>query len=254
MSVPDTPREVDSAAAVARPPIRSGLVIIPTYNEKPNLTELLPKVLLQDTRLHVLVVDDNSPDGTHEVAEEFARREPRVSALLRPGKEGLGRAYLTGFSRGLAGDYDVLITMDADLSHRPDYLPSMLQRAEAADVVIGSRYVEGGGTVNWAVHRRLLSRGGNAYARAVLGLPVRDCSSGFVLYRREVLESIALSRVRSEGYSFLMEIKYLASKAGFSLVEIPIVFTERLGGRSKISKAILIEALWLVWWLRWGPR
>jgi dolichol-phosphate mannosyltransferase len=235
-----------------RPRIRGGLVILPTYNEKPNVSQVVPEVLRQDARLSVLVVDDYSPDGTYRIVREIARNNPRVGLLLRRSKQGLGRAYVDGFAEGLAAGYDVLITMDADLSHQPTYLPTMLEEAAAADVVIGSRYVEGGSTLNWALHRRLLSRGGNAYARTVLGLPVRDCTSGFVLYRRRVLESIPLDEVKSEGYSFLMEVKYLAYREGFLLKEIPIVFAERRGGRSKISKAVLIEAVWMVWKLRCG--
>jgi dolichol-phosphate mannosyltransferase len=234
--------------------VTTGLVIVPTYNEALNVGRLLPRILAQDSRLHVLIVDDSSPDGTHVLVETMARRETRVSALVRPRKEGLGKAYKAGFSAGLAGSYDVFITMDADLSHQPEHLPVMLQEAARADVVIGSRYVPGGGTENWALHRRILSRAGNAYARTVLGLPIRDCSSGFVLYRRRVLESIALNDIRSEGYSFLMELKHLAHRAGFSMRESPIVFIERAGGKSKISKAILLEALWVVWRLRWTTR
>jgi dolichol-phosphate mannosyltransferase len=227
------------------------LVVIPTYNERENIARLLPHVLETDPRLEVLVVDDASPDGTGAVVDEVAAREPRVHALHRAGKEGLGTAYLAGFGWGLARNYRLLFEMDADFSHRPEDLPTFLERITDADVVVGSRYVGGRVTVvNWPLSRLMISLFGSWYARTITRLPVRDATGGFNCFRREVLEALDLSRVVSNGYAFQIEIKLRAWRRGFRLVEIPIVFTERDTGESKMSKRIVREAVWKVWQLR----
>jgi dolichol-phosphate mannosyltransferase len=229
------------------------LVIIPTYNERDNVSAIAPQVLAASPDIHVLFVDDNSPDGTGALVDEMAAREPRVHVLHRAGKLGLGTAYVEGFRWGLARDYQLLLEMDADFSHDPRYLPGMLERARAgADMVIGSRYVAGGGTVNWGIGRQIISRGGGFYARTVLGVPVRDLTAGFICYRRRVLESIDLGSVRSSGYGFQIEMKYRVLKAGFRVEEMPIVFEDRRVGQSKMSKKIFLEALTMVWRLRFG--
>jgi dolichol-phosphate mannosyltransferase len=230
---------------------RKVLVIIPTYDERENLPRILPKVLEQDEGIEVLIVDDNSPDGTGQLAEAMAAEDPRVHVLRRKGKEGLGKAYIAGFKWGLARDYDLLQEMDADLSHPPDHLPLMFESAEDYDVVVGSRYVGGRVTVvNWPISRLLLSIFGSFYARTITRLPIRDATGGFNCWRREVLETMALDRIASNGYAFQIELKLRAWRRGFSLVEIPIVFTERDTGESKMSKRIVREAVWKVWKLR----
>lgn len=227
------------------------LVIIPTYDEVENLPRIVPPVLAQDDRIDVLVVDDASPDGTGEIADELAAADPRVKVLHRPGKEGLGRAYLAGFRFGLEEGYDILFEMDADFSHPPDALPRLLALFDQADVVIGSRYVEGRVTVaNWPMSRLLISYFGSIYARTITRMPVRDGTGGFNGWKREVLEKVDLDRVQSNGYAFQIELKYRAWRAGFTLVESPILFTERDTGSSKMSKRIVREAVWRVWWLR----
>ena len=227
------------------------LIIIPTYNERENVPRIVPLVLAEDPRIHVLIVDDNSPDGTGELAEGIARDEPRVHVLRRAGKEGLGKAYLAGFAWGLERGYDLLVEMDADLSHHPDNLPSFIEKAHEYDVVIGSRYVGGRITVvNWPMGRLLLSYFGSWYARRITGVPVRDLTGGYNCWRRTVLESFDHSRVTSNGYMFQIELKYRAWRNGFKLIEIPIVFTERREGTSKMSKKIVREAVWKVWKLR----
>jgi dolichol-phosphate mannosyltransferase len=208
-------------------------------------------VLAEDPRIHVLIVDDNSPDGTGDLAEGIARDEPRVHVLRRAGKEGLGKAYLAGFAWGLERGYDLLVEMDADLSHHPDNLPSFIEKAHEYDVVIGSRYVGGRITVvNWPMGRLLLSYFGSWYARRITGVPVRDLTGGYNCWRRTVLESFDHSRVTYIGYMFQIELKYRAWRNGFKLIEIPIVFTERREGTSKMSKKIVREAVWKVWKLR----
>ncbi|MBT8487987.1 MAG: polyprenol monophosphomannose synthase [Gemmatimonadetes bacterium] len=227
------------------------LVIIPTYDEVENLPRIVPRVLAQDDRIDVLVVDDASPDGTGQIADELAAADPRVRVLHRPGKEGLGRAYLAGFRFGLDAGYDILFEMDADFSHPPDALPRLLALFDQADVVIGSRYVEGRVTVaNWPMSRLLISYFGSIYARTITRMPVRDGTGGFNGWKREVLETVDLDRVQSNGYAFQIELKYRAWRAGFTLVESPILFTERDTGSSKMSKRIVREAVWRVWWLR----
>ena len=227
------------------------LVIVPTYNEIDSLPRKIPLILEQDPRLDVLVVDDASPDGTGDLADDLAARDERVHVLHRPGKEGLGPAYLAGFAWGLEEGFDLLFEMDADISHPPEALPTMIELAERFDVVIGSRYVDGRVTVsNWPMSRLLVSYFGSWYARTITGMPVRDATGGFNGWRRHVLETVALDRVQSNGYAFQIELKYRAFRKGFSLVETPILFTERDFGESKMSRKIVREAVWRVWWLR----
>jgi dolichol-phosphate mannosyltransferase len=228
-----------------------GLVIIPTYNERENIQRIVPLVLEQDERLHVLVVDDGSPDGTGALADEIASREVRVHVLHRAGKLGLGTAYLEGFHWGITRNYDWLFEMDADFSHDPSHLPQFIEGLADFDLVLGSRYLEGRVTViNWPMGRLLLSYFANVYARIVTGLPVADATGGFKAFRRVVLETIALDKVESEGYAFQIEMSFRAWKKGFRIGEIPIVFVDRTLGESKMSKRIVREAVWKVWKLR----
>jgi len=225
------------------------LVILPTYNESMNLPQIVPAILDQDPRLEVLVVDDNSPDGTGELADQLAAAFARVHVLHRAAKEGLGKAYLAGFGWGLEQGYDRLLEMDADFSHDPKFLPQMLAAADQSDLVIGSRYKSGVNVINWPMSRLLLSYGANIYVRWVTGLPLTDATGGFKCFRREVLAALPLDRVRSNGYAFQIEMSFRAWRKKFRLTEIPIVFTDRVEGSSKMSKAIVREAVWMVWWL-----
>ena len=236
----------DSAAAV---PERL-LVVIPTYNERVNLPLVVPAILQQDPRLEVLVVDDNSPDGTGQLADELAASTPRVHVMHRPGKAGLGKAYLAGFRWALERNYDLIFEMDADFSHDPKFLADFIRAANDADVVIGSRYRTGVNVINWPISRLLLSIGANQYARCITGLPLADSTGGFKCFRRQVLEAIDFDKVRSNGYAFQIEMSFRAWKKGFRLAEIPIVFTDRVEGQSKMNKRIVREAIWMVWWLR----
>jgi dolichol-phosphate mannosyltransferase len=226
------------------------LVVVPTYNERVNLPLIVPLILQQDARIEVLVVDDNSPDGTGQLADEMAATNRRVHVLHRPGKAGLGKAYLAGFRWALECGYDFIFEMDADFSHDPQFLPEFLQAIETADLVIGSRYRAGVNVINWPISRLLLSLGANEYARRVTGLPLTDSTGGFKCFRRRVLEAIDFEKVQSNGYSFQIEMSFRAWKQGFRLVEIPIVFTDRVEGQSKMDKRIVREAIWMVWWLR----
>jgi dolichol-phosphate mannosyltransferase len=227
------------------------LVIVPTYNEVENLPRKVPQILAQDPRIDVLVVDDASPDGTGDLAAEMATTEPRVHVLRRPSKGGLGAAYLAGFAWGLERKYDLLFEMDADISHPPEVLPQMIDAADRYDVVIGSRYVDGRVTVsNWPMSRLLISYFGCWYARVITRMPVRDATGGFNCWRRGVLESVDLDRIRSNGYAFQIELKFRAFRKGFGMLEIPILFQERDTGESKMSKQIVREAIWRVWWLK----
>ena len=227
------------------------LVIVPTYNERENIRRLVDTVLQQDGRLEVLVVDDGSPDGTGQIVAELEATDSRVHLLERPKKMGLGTAYIAGFTWALERDYQYILEMDADFSHDPAHLPQFLRAIENADLVLGSRYQQGRVTVvNWPIGRLLLSYTANLYARAVTGLPVWDATGGFKCFRRTVLESIDFSHVRSNGYAFQIEMSFRAWKKGFRLVEIPIVFTDRIEGQSKMNKRIVREAIWMVWWLR----
>ena len=227
------------------------LVIVPTYNEVDNLPRKVPQILAQDPRIDVLVVDDGSPDGTGQLAADMAVSNARVHALRRPGKEGLGTAYLAGFEWGLDRKYQLLFEMDADISHPPEALPCMIEAAGTHDVVIGSRYVGGRVTVsNWPMSRLLISYLGCWYARMITRMPIRDATGGFNCWRREVLEAVELSRIRSNGYAFQIELKFRAFRKGFRMLEIPILFEERDSGESKMSKRIVREAIWRVWWLK----
>jgi dolichol-phosphate mannosyltransferase len=226
------------------------LVIIPTYNEATNLPLIVPQVLTQDPRIEVLVVDDNSPDGTGDIVDRMAQSDPRIHALHRQAKEGLGRAYLAGFRWGLAQHFDAMFEMDADFSHDPSFLPSFLQAIENADLVLGSRYSTGVNVINWPISRLLLSLAANLYARIITGLPLSDSTGGFKCFRRVVLEAIDLDHVRSNGYAFQIEMSFRAWRKGFRLKEIPIIFHDRVEGHSKMSKRIVREAIWMVWWLR----
>jgi dolichol-phosphate mannosyltransferase len=228
-----------------------GLVIIPTYNERENVPRIVPMVLSQDDRLEVLVIDDASPDGTGQLADDLARANPRVHAMHRSGKLGLGTAYLAGFAWALERGYDWVFQSDADFSHDPAHLPAFIEGLEQYDVVLGSRYLQGRVTViNWPIARLILSYGANVYARIITGLPVADATGGYKGFRRVVLEKIELERVESEGYAFQIEMSFRAWKKGFRLAEIPIVFVDRTLGESKMSKKIIREAVWKVWKLR----
>jgi len=223
------------------------LVLIPTYNEAPNLAGLLPQVLAQDPRIDVLVVDDNSEDGTGRIADELARSDARIHVLHREGKLGLGTAYRAGFRWGLERGYDYLFEMDADFSHDPAHLKEFLKAVEGADLVLGSRYLGGKVTVvNWPMGRLMLSYCANIYARWLTGLRIWDLTGGFKCFRRRVLEAIDLEQVRSNGYAFQIEMSVRAWRKGFKLAEIPIVFVDRTEGQSKMNKAIVREAVWMV--------
>jgi len=211
---------------------------------------VVPAILSQDPRIHILVVDDNSPDGTGALADRLSEIEPRVQVLHRTAKEGLGKAYLAGFRWALAREYEVIFEMDADFSHDPERIGDFLRAIEDADLVLGSRYVKGVNVINWPISRLLLSLGANLYARIVTGLPLTDATGGFKAFRRQVLEAIDLDKVRSNGYAFQIEMSFIAWKKGFRLKEIPIVFTDRMEGQSKMNKRIVREAIWMVWWLR----
>lgn len=227
------------------------LVIVPTYNEKENIPNIVPEILAQDQSLHVLVVDDNSPDGTGAIVDELCRtHEGKVFVLHRAEKKGLGQAYLAGFRWALDRDFDLIFEMDADFSHDPKFLPDFLEAIKEADLVLGSRYICGVNVVNWPMSRLLLSYFANIYSRIVTGLKLKDGTGGFKCFRRTVLETIDLDAVRSNGYSFQIEMSFRASKKGFKIVEIPIVFVDRQEGASKMSKAIVREAIWMVWRLR----
>jgi len=231
------------------------LIVVPTYNEHENVRGIAARFLTALPGAEILFVDDNSPDGTGAVLDELAAAEPRIHVMHRAGKLGLGTAYIEGFGWGLARGYDYLFEMDADGSHDPKYLPEMLALAEdGADVVVGSRYVPGGGTENWGLARKIISRGGGLYARTVLGIDLRDVTAGFVCWRRAALEAIDLATITSNGYSFQIEMKYRALRHGLRVVETPIVFIDRRVGQSKMSRAIFVEALLKVWALRFRPR
>ncbi len=223
------------------------LVVIPTYNEAGNVPSIVPQVLAQDARLEVLVVDDNSPDGTGLLAAAIAAQEPRVHVIRREGKLGLGTAYITGFTWALERGYDYVFEMDADFSHDPAHLKQFLKAIEEADLVLGSRYLGGRVTVvNWPMPRLLLSYCANVYARWITGLRIWDLTGGFKCFRRRVLEAMDLARVRSNGYAFQIEMSVRAWRKGFTLKEIPIVFVDRTEGQSKMNKAIVREAVWMV--------
>lgn len=228
------------------------LIVIPTYNEIENIQTLVEKVLsVAPSNVEILIVDDNSPDGTGKLADQLSTRNAgRVHVLHRQKKMGLGTAYVNGFKWGLDKKYDAFIEMDADFSHDPKYLPEMLKRLTQNDVVIGSRYVAGGGTVNWGIGRKILSRGGSFYSRLILGAPIRDFTGGFNGWRRPVLEAVDLGSLRSDGYSFQIELKYRAFLKGYRINEFPIIFEDRKVGKSKMNRRIVFEALGRVWGFR----
>jgi dolichol-phosphate mannosyltransferase len=231
------------------------VVCLPTYNERDNLGPIVEAILAADPRVDVLVVDDSSPDGTGQLADAIAAREKRVQVLHRAKKEGLGKAYLAAFRWALERGYAYVLEMDADFSHDPKVLPRLLDAVQdGADVALGSRYVEGGGTVNWGVGRKIISRGGSLYARSILGLQVRDLTGGFKCFRRQVLEAIELDAVQSSGYAFQIELTYRAVKRGFRVKEVPITFEDRRVGQSKMSRKIFLEALTMVWKLKLSVR
>lgn len=233
-------------------------VILPTYNERENLENFvgsLQKVFKDNgLRGRILVVDDNSPDGTGEIADRLAERYENLSVLHRPQKQGLGPAYIAGFKQALSGDTQFIFEMDSDFSHDPAYVPSFLEAIRDADLVLGSRYVPGGRVENWGAMRRMVSRGGGLYARFILGVPVNDLTGGLKCFRREVLEAIDLDSVSSHGYGFQIEVTYRAIQRGFQVTEIPITFSDRQKGQSKMSNRIVLEAALLVWKLRLRPN
>jgi dolichol-phosphate mannosyltransferase len=241
----------DEATSTGADPV---LVIIPTYNESENLERIVARLHAHNPGVHVLVADDNSPDGTGEIADKLAALDQRVHVLHREGKQGLGAAYIAGFRWGLEAGYGILVEMDADGSHRPEDLPRLLDalRDQGADLVIGSRYVKGGAVVNWPKSREILSRGGNRYVRVAIGMKLRDATGGYRVFRRSALEGIRLEQVESAGYCFQVDMARRAVRAGFEVVEVPITFVERELGTSKMSRAIILEALWrsTVWGLR----
>ncbi|GJQ20361.1 MAG: dolichyl-phosphate beta-D-mannosyltransferase [Bacteroidia bacterium] len=226
------------------------LVVIPTYNESDNVPEIIPKILSLGAHFEVLVVDDNSPDGTANLVKLLQESNPRVHLIERKAKLGLGTAYVEGFKFALARDYEIVFEMDADFSHDPHELPRMLQQAEQCDLVIGSRYISGVNVVNWPMKRLMLSFLANVYTRYITGMPVRDATGGFKCYRRAVLEAINLDAIHSNGYAFQIETTFIAWKKGFRVCEIPIVFVDRRVGVSKMSRNIVYEAAWLVWKLK----
>lgn len=227
------------------------LVIIPTYNERENIQSIVPAVFAQNLGVDILVVDDNSPDGTANAVREMqAQHGSHLNLLSRPGKQGLGKAYLAGFRWGLDQGYEAVVEMDADFSHRPQDLGPVLAKLKDHDFSVGSRYVKGGSTMNWGLIRKIISRGGSLYSRWILGYPLRDWTGGFNAWKKAVLVGIDLSSVHSEGYSFQIELKYKALKKGFSGAEAPIVFEDRRAGQSKMSFKIVIEAFYRVWLLR----
>ncbi len=228
------------------------LVVVPTYNEAENLAELLGGLRLYVPAAHVLIIDDGSADGTAEAARALGERLGGIDVLQRGRRLGLGSAYREGFQRGLARGYHRLVSMDADLSHDPRYLPALIAASEEADLVIGSRYLHGVSVVNWSLKRLALSVAANAYARVITGLPVRDCTSGFQCFRREVLEAIDVGRLRFSGYAFLVEVKYRSHRRGFRLAEVPIIFVDRRFGVTKNSIANIAQSAWAVWAMRLG--
>jgi dolichol-phosphate mannosyltransferase len=255
MGAPGAPRSHYAPGSMP-PPV---WVVIPTYNEAANIEGIVRAAVAELERLapgvhRVLIVDDNSPDGTGVLADQLADSLPAVEVLHRPAKTGLGHAYLAGFERALRGDAELVIEMDADFSHDPRYLGPLIRASEDADLVLGSRYVEGGGVENWGLLRRLISRGGGIYARVILGVPIHDLTGGFKCIHRRVLETIQLETVRAEGYVFQIEVTYRALLAGFRVTEVPIVFRDRSVGASKMSGRIAAEAMWAVPLLRFSAR
>ncbi|UCC43877.1 MAG: polyprenol monophosphomannose synthase [Candidatus Zixiibacteriota bacterium] len=232
------------------PKTQRALIIFPTYNEKDNIEKIVHAVLPLDPRIHVLIVDDNSPDGTGQIADRLAQKESKVQVLHREAKEGLGKAYIAGFKWAIEHGYDFIFEMDADFSHGPEYIKDFLREIQEHDLVIGSRYISGVNVINWPMTRLLLSYFANVYSRVITGMPIRDATGGFKCFRREVLQAIDLDDVHSSGYSFQIELNMRVWKKGFRIKEIPIIFIDRVAGASKMSKKIMREAIWMVWWLR----
>jgi dolichol-phosphate mannosyltransferase len=228
------------------------LVIVPTLNERENLPSLAAAIFSQPVGAELLVVDDNSPDGTGALVDQMAREDPRVRALHRAGRMGIGSAYVMGFQHAVREGYDLVVTMDADWSHDPAHLPPLVAAAASHDLVIGSRYLNGISVINWSLARLILSTAGNTYVRAIARLPLRDCTSGYQCINRRVLEAIGLEHIRTNGYSFLVELKYRTFRRGFSMTEVPIVFTQRLHGRTKMTRKEILLSLLNVWKLRLG--
>jgi len=226
------------------------LIIFPTYNERDNIEKIVHAVLPLDPRIHVLIVDDNSPDGTGDVADRLAAEEDKVNVMHRQVKEGLGKAYIAGFKWAIERKFDFVFEMDADFSHGPEYIRDFLREIQNHDLVIGSRYISGVNVINWPMSRLLLSYFANVYTRVITGMPLRDGTGGFKCFRREVLEAIELDKVQASGYVFQIEMSMRAWKKGFRLKEIPIIFVDRVAGESKMSKKIMREAIWMVWALR----
>lgn len=227
------------------------LIIIPTYNEKENIPRLIDAIFLNQKSVHILIVDDNSPDGTAAIVKNIQKENNLVHLLERPGKLGLGTAYLAGFKYALAKGYEFIFEMDADFSHDPKEIPNFLKAIEDSDLVLGSRYIKGVNVINWPMTRLLLSYFANKYSRIITGLPVHDATGGFKCFRSEVLEKIDLKKIKSNGYAFQIEVSFKAWRNGFRIQEIPIIFVDRQAGVSKISKNIMWEAIFLVWKLRW---
>ncbi len=226
------------------------LIVIPTYNEKENVQTIVPAVFAQNLGVDILVVDDNSPDGTGSIVREMQKNLPQLNLLSRPGKQGLGKAYIAGFRWGIDQGYEAIVEMDADFSHRPEDLGPLLNTLKQNDFAVGSRYVPGGRTVNWGIMRKIISRGGGIYSRLILGFPLNDWTGGFNAWKKETLIGIDLATVESNGYSFQIELKYKAMKKGFKGAESPIVFEDRRVGQSKMSLKIVLEAFWRVWLMR----
>lgn len=227
------------------------IIVIPTYNEADNIEKLIDKILFQGLRnLDILVVDDNSPDGTADIVKKLSELESNIYLLERPEKAGLGTAYVAGFQFAIEKKYDFIFEMDADFSHDPDEIPNFLEAMKKCDLVIGSRYKTGVNVINWPLTRLVLSVGANKYTQIITGLPVKDCTGGFKCFRREVLEAIDLEKIGSDGYSFQIEMNFKAWKKGYKICEIPIIFTDREVGSSKMSKRIIREAIWMVWKLK----
>lgn len=227
-----------------------GLVIVPTYNEAENIARLISEVLEKDGRLEMLIIDDNSPDGTARIVEEMMKDKLRLHLMKRSAKLGLGSAYIAGFKYALQNDYDYIFEMDGDFSHDPNVLTVMLKEIEDNDLIIGSRYVPGGTVINWPIRRLLLSYMASLYVRLITGMPIKDATSGFKCYKKETLQAIDLDRIMSDGYAFQVEIKYRIWLQKFRIKEIPILFNDRISGHSKMSRKIVYEAIWMVWRLR----
>lgn len=226
------------------------LIIIPTYNEAENIEKIIEEIFKLNLDIDILVVDDNSPDGTSKIVEDITGRDHKVSLIKRKAKMGLGTAYVAGFKYAIQKRYDYIFEMDADFSHDPKEIPNFLEKIREYDLVIGSRYIKGVNIVNWPLRRLILSYGANIYTRLITGLPVKDSTGGYKCFRRKVLESINLDKIHSGGYAFQIEMNYKAWKKGFKITEIPIIFIDRTEGRSKMSRKIVREAIWMVWKLR----